>query len=90
MEFWRRDLLGYNKNLDGQKVLGKVVSSSWLGLFQEGRLIRAWQSLKPQTAREFQQVGILAGRKGNILSTQNPSYQILNRDGPERVTGPNF
>lgn len=49
----RRDLLGYNKNLDGQKILGKVVSSSWLGLFQEGRLIRAWQSLKPPTAREF-------------------------------------
>lgn len=49
----RRDLLGYNKNVDGQKILGKVVSSSWLALFQEGRWIRAWQSLKPQTAGEF-------------------------------------
>lgn len=37
------DILGYKKNLDRQKILGKVVSSSLLGLFPQGRLTRAWQ-----------------------------------------------
>lgn len=47
------DLLGYSKNLDRLKILQKVVRSSQLGLFQERRLTKAWQSLEPQMTREF-------------------------------------
>lgn len=47
------DLLGYSKNLGRLKILGKVVRSSWLGLFQERRLTKAWQSLEPQKTREY-------------------------------------
>lgn len=42
------DTLGYIRNLDGWKILGKVVCSSWLGFLQDRRLTRAWQSLEPQ------------------------------------------
>lgn len=47
------DLLGYSKNLGRLKILGKVVRSSRLGLFQERRLTKAWQSLGPQKTREY-------------------------------------